>query len=391
MPGTASSVVTYTIENILFIAILTGTCLFASHYISVIRLPPVAFMFVGVESVLITLQTVVMLIIFSTRHKTVDGAFADSLLSHVSQGFTVMSCLMWVGTLACVFVEVPLITSVVGFPSSASIASLAVVIGFSVVIPLLALTVTYAALPEGEINSLVFNGSTLGATSLLFFVLVSYGSGGVSKCSPYDGAGTSTTFFGLVLTYWTLLYLIEIAVHYKFSPLTALWNNLVGGGDGDARMMNQDGFVGPPKAVSITFWRIPGGVLNVVTVISALGYSDQRMRYMILVFAVVIAILHVPLIITLDIDAFFSMFSGSGDEMNFPMVQNAFVNPPTNYTPMYNSVGPPMAAPMMGPLSVANPSGLPSQSRVFGDQMTPQSDLSVFSKPGVRQRPFVVK
>jgi hypothetical protein len=305
---TTTTVVTFTVENLLYTTILTATCWFAGHYFSILRMPAVVFMFVGTVSALVALHTVSMLLIFSVRHKSVDGAFADSMMADVSQGAAVVCSLLWWAMLLCMFIDVPRITAVVGFPSSASIVSLALVLGFSVVIPFLALVVTYAAVPAGGRNSLVFNGSTVGASSLLFFVIVSFGSGGVMKCVPYESVASSTAFCALVVSYWLLLYVTELLVFFEWNPLRVLWNimaGLDGQTDDNAMMMQRDNEPtggGLLDSFGIRYWRIAGCGLNAVIVGSTVAFSKASMYPTVGVALAVVLVAHVPLILKINID-----------------------------------------------------------------------------------------
>jgi hypothetical protein len=305
--GTAATVVTFTVENLLYTAVITSTVWFLSHYFSVVRIPAIVFMFLSVVSVLIALHTVAMLLVFSMRVKSANGAFSDSILSEVSQGFSVISSLLWLGFLWCMFLKVPRITSVPGLSSSASMVTLAIVLGFSIVIPFLATIVTYAAVPGGGNNSLIFNGSTVGALSLMFFVMVSFGSGGVMKCAPYDSAGISFTFFVMVCTFWGLLYLIELLIFFGVSPLTSMWNILTGQGNegqGLSPEYNKNKATGFFDSFHITYWRIPGCALNMFIVFSTTGFCQSDMHFVIIITAIVIGGLHIPLILSVNLDWF---------------------------------------------------------------------------------------
>jgi hypothetical protein len=345
--GTTATVVTFTVENLLYTAALTSTVLFLSHYFSIVHMPAIVFMFVGVVSVLMALHVITMLLIFSMRHKSAGGAFSDTILSEVSQGFSVISSLLWLGLLLCMFLDVPRITSIPNLPSSASVVSLAIVLGFSIVIPFLATVVTYAAVPAGGRNSLVFNGSTVGAVSLMFFVMVSFGSGGVMRCSPYDGAGASMYFFVSVCTYWGLLYVIELAVFLQFSPLSVLWNMLTGREQGINYMTPEDNInenTGFLSSFSITYWRIPGCILNILIVVSTTLFCPTSMYFSVIVAAITVGTAHIPLIFSIDLDWF--LLHPQGQDIQVATVDNPNnVNmnqttdkdrTPTGYT-MYNT------------------------------------------------------
>jgi hypothetical protein len=297
--GSTVSVVTFTIEMLLYTAILTGTCWFAANYFSVFRIPALVFMFLDTVSVMIAVHTVIMMLIFSVRHKSAHDAFSDSVLSDFSQGFTVVCSLLWLLVLICMFLDVPRIAAVPGFPSTASIISLAIVLGISSVIPLLSFIVTYAAVPDGAQNSLMFNGASVGAFSLLFFVIVSFGSGGVMKCAPYEGSGVIFIFCMFVFVYWILLYLIEVFIFFNWKPLQYMWDSLTGGGDGQYNRQNSEGVV---KLFDISFWRIPGCLLNMVIVATTMAYSQPAIHGTVGVVVVVVALVHIPLIIVINVD-----------------------------------------------------------------------------------------
>jgi hypothetical protein len=217
---------------------------------------------------------------------------------------------------------VPRITSVPGFPSSASVVSLAIVLGFSILIPFLAIVVTYAAVPAGARNSLIFNGSTVGSASLLFFVMVSFGSGGVMKCAPYNGYGTNLSFIALVFTYWVLLYLIELAVFFRFNPLGVFWNILAGRdaqtGDSSYTTSNtavHDGFL---NSVSINYWRIPGCVLNLSIVLSTMWFCTFSVHTSVIIAVIVVLAAHLPLVFSIDFD--WLLLSNDGPAPGSPAV-----------------------------------------------------------------------
>jgi hypothetical protein len=298
--GSMVTVVTFTVEILIYTAILTATCGFVSNYFSVLRIPALVFMFLNTVSTMLAMHTLVMVLIFSTRRKSADAAFSDNVLCDFSQGFTVISSILWVLFLVCVFIDVPRITSVSGFPPSASIISCAVVIGFSTVIPLLSMVATYAAVPVDAQNSLMFNGAAVGAFSFLFFTIVSFGSGGVMKCSPYDGSGTTLIFCIFVIVYWVLLYLVELVIFFQWNPLHHVWASLTGG-DVDL----QDGDVhteGSVKLITMNYWRIPGCVLNMIIVASTTGFSQAEIQGTIGLVAVLVGLIHIPLIVTINFD-----------------------------------------------------------------------------------------
>jgi hypothetical protein len=298
--GASSTVTTFTIENLLYTAALTASCWFASHYFSFFRIPALAFMFVDTVSVMASINAASTILIFSIRPKRVGGAFSDCVLAEVSQGFAIVSSLMWLVVLFCMFIDVPRIAAVPGFPASASAIALAVVLGFSVVIPFLALVITYAAVPAGSGNSLLFNGSTVGAACLLFFVTVSFGNGGVMKCYPHTGTYTSIFFFVCVLSYWGVLLLLEIAVFGGFDPLESILTSLGNDKDRYERFMQNFQL----SWIEINLWRIIGCLINIMIVATSLLYTDVSLHGTVVFAGFVVVLLHVPLIITIKFDWF---------------------------------------------------------------------------------------
>jgi hypothetical protein len=296
--GSTSTVVTFTVEILLYTAVLTASCWFASHYFAILRMPALVFIFTDPVSVMASLQAVSMILVFSVRPKSVGGAFSDGVLAEVSQGFAVVSSLMWMAFLGCMFIEVPRITAVPGFPASASAITLAVVLGFSVVIPFLALVVTYAAVPAGSGNSLIFNGSTVGAACLLFFVIVSFGNGGVLKCSPDTDNASNMLFYALVLSYWGMLFVVEMAVFSD--PLESIWGFLGYDAAQYHRFINSFGL----SWLDIDVWRILGCIVNVAIVATSLFYVQSSMQSTVWVVIFVVIGLHIPLIFTLKFDWF---------------------------------------------------------------------------------------
>jgi hypothetical protein len=311
MGGTTTQVVTFSIEMLLMLFCTTSICWFMSYYVSsFLKIPPIVFMWTDPVSVMASVNVVGQMLIFSTRRKAPGGAFGDSILSQVSQGFAIVSSVMWVGFILLMFADVPRITSVPGSDPSASVVAGAIVIGFTFLVPVLALIISFTALPAGESNSLVFNGSTVGVLSLLFFVSVSFGSGGVMRCPPFDGAGTGLTFTVFVIVYFVLLYLTELVVFYEWSPITSLWRVLTGGRDNKSSKARDNGqtyfqelFGGVLGTFGISYWRVPGAALNGAIILTTLLFSSSSVHGMVGIMFVVVLALHVPLIVTINADA----------------------------------------------------------------------------------------
>jgi hypothetical protein len=298
--GSASTVVTFMIENLVYIALLTATCWLVAHYFPILRIPALVFMFVDSVSVMACVHTVSTILIFSIRPKQIGGAFSDCVLAEVSQGFAIITSLMWLGFLWCIFLDVPRIASVPGFPSSASAIVVAVVLGLSVVIPFIALVVTYAAVPSGAGNSLFFNGSTVGAASLLFFVTLSFGSAGATRCIPHEDEAARLFFGILVLSYWCALLVLEAIVFLRVDVFESLW--VMFGNDAETYYE----YVNCVRVswIDISVWRVFGCVLNVVIVASTGWYIKESQAQTLNIVLIVVAAVHVPMVFTINIDMF---------------------------------------------------------------------------------------
>jgi len=288
--------VTFETELLLVTATTSATIMFLSAYFnSVLKIPPLVFMFTGAVSFMAIVTLIAQMNVLSI-HKPGVGV-GDTVLSEVCQGFAVISSILWVSLIFFMFVDVPRITSIPDYEPTASIVSVGVVVGFSFLIPLLALVVSYTALPEDGNNSFVFNGSSVGAFSLLFFVLVSFGSGGVTKCKPFESAASSTWFIICVLSYFGLLYGVEVVNHYTQNPLKKMVTS------------NTDLNKLPPMTpdethttsflgrIQFNFWRIPGVALNSCIILSTIIFSSSAVHSTVVIIFFVVLCLHVPLIL----------------------------------------------------------------------------------------------
>jgi hypothetical protein len=318
--GATSTVVTFTVETLLYTAALTASCWFASHYVSFLRIPALAFMFVDTVSVMASAHAVATILVFSIRPKAVGGAFSDGVLAEVAQGFAVVSSLLWLVVLLCMFIDVPRIAAVPGFPASSSAIALAVVLGLSVVVPLLALVITYAAVPAGSGNSLLFNGSTVGAACLLFFVTISFGNGGVMKCYPNASSYSTLSFCVCVISYWGILLILEVGI----------WTFLGNNGDHHKQYF-QNIHLG---WIEINVWRIAGCLINIMIVATSRFYADDSLNDTILFAGFAVVLLHVPLIITLKFDWFGTDYEDTQMYEQANMGGQSF--PPDKWYPSYD-------------------------------------------------------
>jgi hypothetical protein len=281
------------------------------------------------------------------------------------------------------FINMPRITSVPGLASSASLVSLAIVLGFSIVIPFLATVVTYASVPGGGNNSLIFNGSSVGAVSLMFFVMVSFGSGGVTKCSPHDSAGTAFSFFLVVCIFWGLLYLIELAVFFRLSPLRSMWNTLTGQDQTQPGLPfedNKDKVTGFFDSFHFTFWRIPGCALNMLIVFSTTWFCKTDLYFTVIITAITVGALHIPLIFSVNLD-WFLVQEARPDIQIAEVVDHEKVNMHANDERLHHSFGMihgPQQTPRQG-VNMHERDGIlhPALGKVQGPQQTPGSH-SVF-------------
>jgi len=303
--GMTSTVVTFLVECLLYSGLLTGTCMILAHYFEFLRIPAAVFMFVDTVSVLASINTAMIILLFSTKFTKQGGAFTNSLIAEASQGFSVVATIMWAALLMCLILELPRISTIPGMDVSSSVIPIAIVLGFGTVIPLLSFVVTFAATPDGATNSLFFNGSTVGASSLLFMVIASLGNGGVMKCYPYAGAGTGFIFWVLVISYWAALYVLEVIIYSGWNPFGSMWKMITGGnsdqqqqilGPSDDSATGFRAFWRVIKRFHINFWRILGGLLNVVIVITTLNFTNPNIHNVVGLMVVVVAAAHIPLV-----------------------------------------------------------------------------------------------
>jgi hypothetical protein len=339
--GKITQFVTFEIELLLLTFTVSTTIWLMSAYLnSTLKIPPMVFMFVGSICSMALVTLAAQVFVFSTRFKINGGPLGDTVLSQVCQGFAVVSSVMWIGLILIMFIDVPRISSIPEFEPAASLISASIVIGFTFLIPFLALVVCYTALPEDAHNSLLFNGSTVGAFSLLFFVVVSFGSAGVTKCDPFSGVFTNLIFFVLVWVYFGVLYLVEIANFFKWNPLKMFQS---GAGNNAAQVSNstkpKGGILGLGRAIEsvlgfnhkINYWRIPGCILNGAIILSTIPFSSSHVHVTVGVVFVIVMVAHIFLIVNVDVGGAttFEVPSADTDEVpsaeletmddNFPM------------------------------------------------------------------------
>jgi len=188
-------------------------------------------------------------------------------------------------------IDVPRITSIPGHEPAESIIAIGAVIGSTIFIPFLALVVCYTAVPESASNNLIFNGSTVGVFSLLFFVLVSYGSGGVTKCEPYSSTNSSFIFIILVVSYFTALYIIEL-MNFVRNPFSWFFS-------GVEVASSQTESNGLFSRFKINWWRIPGAALNGVIILSTIAFSSSDVHSFVGLVFIIVMCMHLPLIMTI--------------------------------------------------------------------------------------------
>jgi hypothetical protein len=294
--GKMTQFVTFEIELMLLISIITSTILFVSTYFnSTLKIPPIVFMFVYSMCAMAVKTLTMQILVFSTSKKATNMEVASTTLSDVSQGFAVVSFVMWIGMILLMFIDVPRITSIPGHEPAESIPAMGVVIGSTIFIPFLALVVCYTAVPVGGSNTLIFNGSTVGVVSLLFFVLVSLGSGGVTKCEPFRSTFDTFIFIIFVLSYFTLLYVVELLNFKRWNPFACFFSGV----EVDSSQTESNGIFSRFK---FNFWRIPGAALNGFIVLSTIAFSSSDVHVLIGFMFIVVLGMNAPLIITVKFD-----------------------------------------------------------------------------------------
>ena len=404
--ATTSTVVTFLVEGLLYSGLLTGTSMVMAHYLEFLQIPAAVFMFVDTVSVLASINTAIIILLFSTKFTKQGGSFTNSLIAEASQGFSVVSTIMWVALLMCLILELPRISSIPGKDASSSVIPIAIVLGLGTVIPLLSFVVTFAATPDGATNSLFFNGSTVGAVSLLFMVVASLGNGGVMKCYPYAGGGTSFIFWVLVVSYWTALYVLEVIVYCRWNPFGSMWAMLTGGDrDLGKKMPTQPdepavGFAAFWRVIKqfhINYWRILGGVLNVVIVITTLNFTNSNIHSFVGLMVVIIAAVHIPLVFSfkdVEKDIIPAALSGlelpidrsklKQGESYFPQYQNRAASNTTKHEAVFDSRIPAMQSAGIDLMHFKAPAsavhqGPSSLNASFARQRHTNTNIEVFS------------
>lgn len=306
MTDAVSRMFVFQIELCLYSVVLTATCHFVAFYMPFLNIPGIVFMCTDALSAMLVAHIIALVLIFSMHRKFTDGIFTDSIVAEISQGFTVVSSLLWYNLLGAFYMNMPYITATPGGLSSASAVSISVVLGFYTIVPYLALIATYIAIPDGFHNSILFNGSTLGAASLFFFVFVSFGSVGVTRCPPFSGVVNSILFTTLVGIYWVMLFLVEIAVLKEWDPI-GFWKEE---GEETDNEDESSGFIRNFKDFSvrsrISYWRVVGGLLDTVIVCTAIAFSNSDIHGTAALFVIFIIVAHIPLIFRLDWGGIFS-------------------------------------------------------------------------------------
>ena len=299
MASSVSKMLVFQIETCLYCAVLTASCCFASNYFTFLKIPAIVFMCVYAVFWMLVVHIIVMLSVFSLRSRPTAGVFMDSVVADVSQGFAVVASILWVSLLSGMYLHLPYITATPGGESSASAVALAVVLGFFVVVPFLALISTYMAVPDGATNSLLINGSTLGAASLLFLVFVSFGSTGFTRCYLFGGGANNSLFIFLVVIYWGLLFGVEIADEF-WDPLE-LW----GGAQAvEGTVQAPRGFLAKVQSlnvsVRISYCRIVGCLLDIMIVATSIAFSNSDIHGTTGLFILFITLVHIPLVVMLE-------------------------------------------------------------------------------------------
>jgi hypothetical protein len=296
MTDSVSKMFVFQVELCLYSCVLAASCHFAANYASFLHIPAIVFMCLDAISVMLLVHVIAMAVVFTLRRKYPGGVFTDSVAAEVSQGFAVVSSLLWVCLLSGVYLDLPYVTASPGGKSSASAVAIAVVLGFYTVVPFLALVSTYVAVPEGGSNSLLLNGSTLGAASLMFLVLVCFGSVGATRCPPFGGSTNRVLFTILVVVYWILLVLVEMAVLSEWDPLGFTHESQEAEEGGEPT-----GWLSAFKN-RISYWRGLGCLLDIVIVATSLAFSHSDVHGTAGLFILFIIIVHIPPVFGLEFE-----------------------------------------------------------------------------------------
>ena len=92
-------------ELCLYCAVLTASCQVAANFASFLHIPANVFMCLDALSTMLFVHLVAIVLVFTLRRKYTGGVFTDSVAAEASQGFAVVSSLLWLGLLSGVYLR----------------------------------------------------------------------------------------------------------------------------------------------------------------------------------------------------------------------------------------------------------------------------------------------
>lgn len=326
-----SRYVTFMVENCLYTVVLSTTVHAIGYYLTaLVQFPALVFMLLNSFTAVLTVNTVFIFIVLCNSRGSVTGDFQSNHVAELSKAHASVTTLLYTMVLLCTTsINSPFIAAVPGKTTASSLLALGIVLGFGAIVPFLSILSAFVATPAGFNTSLV-NGAIVSAASLLFFLLVSLGSAGTTKCR-LSGAANSVAFYMLVFIYWGAIVCIELAIFWEWNPVSTVFGFFkrqpvvpaAAAAQLDAttnipvkplaadtvptRLVIYSRVVAAFKIVSTMFpvtnaWRLVSGVVDFVIVWSTLGFCSTEATGAVEIALLVVVALHVPMVITPDFE-----------------------------------------------------------------------------------------
>lgn len=325
-----SKYVTFLVENCLYTAVLWASVHAIDFYLTIVKLPALIIMLVDSFMATLLVHAIVVFAVISNSKSSNTGEFLSNHCAELSRGYAVVCSVLWACMLLCTTsIHVPFIAAVPGGTTASSLLSVAVVLGFGAIVPFLSILSTFVATPAGLYTSIV-NGTSISAACLVFFVLLSLGSVGTTKCSLV-GSANSFAFYTLVCIYWAAIVLVEMVIFFKWDPVSMMFNLFKGhpsstpsstpSGEHRGEAVVQINTVSPNQhSETLTarivaafrdfsrlfpvsnVWRLVSGAVDFVIVWSTLGFCASDVTWAVELALLLVVALHVPMVITPDFE-----------------------------------------------------------------------------------------
>jgi hypothetical protein len=310
-----SKCVTFLTENCLYTAVLWASVRAVVFYVAVVKLPALAVMLVDSFVATLSVHTIVIFVVLSNSRAPATGEFLSNHVAELSRGHAVVCLTTWTGMFLCTTsISSPFIAAIPGGTTASSLISVGAVLGFGAVVPFLSIMSAFIATPAGSYTSIV-NGTSISAMCLVFFVLLSLGSSGTTKCN-LAGSANSFAFYMLVFLYLAAIALVEMVVFYKrnIQTVTGVEVHPMAASAGATlysrlSTMFKNFFVLFPVT---NVWRLVSGAVNFVIVWSTLGFCSADVTWAVQLALLFVVALHIPMVITPDMEVVKRWYAPAG-------------------------------------------------------------------------------